>query len=770
MSASRLNAPSLRTAEGAFARFEQPLAAKVVAVTILALFVLLALSSAVAVPLFEASDEAAHFLYVHALAETGALPIIPSRDDLNAAAAAGDVVSQWSVESHQPPLYYTLAAVLIAATDRSDIASLLRSNDLVFTWGLRAENHNQWLHAPGITPDKTVRAVWIARLFSLALACGTLWCIYRTAHLATGSSAVALASMLTTASIPTFAAISASVNNDNLVTLLSAAAVWWTLRMLRFGLRRYDWAVIALLMSAIALTKFTGLAVGVVVVAGLAFTLRRGTITRVQAVIVVAAIGGALALNAGWWYLRNLELYGDPLALDATAALWGRAFAVERESGGLIAETPRIWQSFWLMIGHLHQPVYGPTWLYLTVFGLMGLAFLGWITHLLSYTRIAEPSDALRALVRDWTSPPVLPVLLLAAVLPMAMLVVGTGSVDISYGRLLFPGLVGMIPLLALGWRGIFGRYAVLLTLPLLAMTALMPYTVIRTAYPRIESVDAVPASAVPLGITVEGGNLTLLGYDPLPRTIARDDAPSLTLYLTGSDARNPALTVAWLSPRGAQNLGQITVYPGMAPTDALVDGVIYRADVPTAPLLSDCAGCDIGTGLLRLELKWQTDGLTTLPTVDATGTARPLLIDAGVHVSTAPLPATVPAPADFGGVVSLDGALLHRTDDTLDVSLVWRIESAPPPDLTATVQIFDADGVFLTNADGEIDGYPARVWIPGSIVYDARTVALPADLPPGQYTVAVGWYTRGDLARLPATADSVRDNLAVIGTFEVRP
>lgn len=756
MSASRPKTPSSRIAEGAFARYQPSNRATFAALGVLALFVILALSSAVATPLFEASDEAAHFLYAHSLAETGALPVIPTRADLNAAAAAGDVVAQWSVESHQPPLYYALAAVLIASTDRSDIASLLRSNDLVFTWGLRAGNHNQWLHAPDITPDKAVRAVWIVRLFSLALACGTLWCIYRAAHLATGSAAAALASMLTTASIPTFAAISTSANNDSLVTLLSAAAVWWTFRLLRFGLRRYDWALIALILSAIALTKFTGLAVGVVVVAGLGAALRRGTITRSQAGVVIAAVGGALALNAGWWYLRNVQLYGDPLALDATAALWGRAFAVESESGGLIAEAPRIWQSFWLMIGHLHQPVWGPAWFYAASLALIGSSALGW---LLSIRRRTGHVSVMTGVV-----------LLLAAALPFAMLVIGTGSVDISYGRLLFPGLAGMIPLLVLGWRGLLGRYAVLLALPLLMMTALMPYTVIRPAYPRLEAVDTVPPGAIPLDITVQGGGLILLGYEPLPRTVARDDTPPLTLYLTGSDARNPALTAAWISPRGAQNLGQITVYPGMAPTDALASGVIYRARVPTAPLLSTCESCDIGTGLLRLELKWQTDGITTLTTVDANGAAHPLLIDAGVYVSTAPPPAVMPASVRFGGVVSLDGAQIQQTGGSLAVSLVWRIESAPPPDLTATIQLFDAAGAFVTNADGDIDGYPARVWIPDTTIADRRAVTLPADLPPGQYTVAVGWYTRGDLSRLPVTADAVRDNLAVIGTFEVTP
>ncbi|NOG48098.1 MAG: hypothetical protein HND48_00560 [Chloroflexi bacterium] len=77
MSASRPKTPSSRIAEGHFARYQPSNRATFAALGVLALFVILALSSAVATPLFEASDEAAHFLYAHSLAETGAPPCHP---------------------------------------------------------------------------------------------------------------------------------------------------------------------------------------------------------------------------------------------------------------------------------------------------------------------------------------------------------------------------------------------------------------------------------------------------------------------------------------------------------------------------------------------------------------------------------------------------------------------------------------------------------------------------------------------------------------------
>lgn len=733
------------------------------AVLTLILFVILAVSSAAAVPLFEASDEAAHFLYAHHLAETGTLPDLPTRADLNASAAAGDVVAQWSIEAHQPPLYYALGALLISTTKRADLTDYLRSNDLIFTWGRRAGNHNQWLHLPTPPRGDTNRAIWMLRLFSLTMACGTLWCIYRAAHLASGSAAVGLTAMLTTASIPTFAAISASVNNDNLVTFLSAAAVYWTLRVMRYGLRKYDWAVIALIVSAIALTKFTGLSVIAVIALGLFFAERRGRITRQQTATVLGAIALFTALNAGWWYARNWSLHGDPLALAATQALWGRDFTVAAESGGLLAEIPRIWSSFWLMIGHLHLPVWGPMWFYLFVLAACAASAAGWVIKgfgIFSARRRSTP-DPTGDHVMLW-------VLALAAILPVGLMIYGTRTVDISYGRLLYPGLVGSVPLLVLGWRQLSGRFAVLFTLPLLAMTALMPYTVIRPAYPALETVEALPDSAIPLNIATDEG-LTVLGYAPMPPLIARFDAPPLTLYLRGSDARNPALTVSWISPITAENLGQITIYPGMSPMDATGDGRIYQAVVPSAPLFSGCEACQINTGLLRLELQWQTDGLTRLPTLLEDGQAAPLLLDGPVYRDAN---GTVQegTAATFGAIIELRAVSVSEQHRTLDLQMDWLIHAAPPPDLTLTVQIFDDGGVYVTNADGEIAGYPARAWVPETTATDRRTISLPDDMAAGRYSVAVGWYTRGDLARLPVEAGETRDQMAVIGTFEVQP
>jgi len=55
------------------------------------------------------------------------------------------------------------------------------------------------------------------------------------------------------------------------------------------------------------------------------------------------------AVLAGWWYVRNLTLYGDPLAMQATLTIWSR--------GGMPitgSEIKGIWESIWMILGNFN--------------------------------------------------------------------------------------------------------------------------------------------------------------------------------------------------------------------------------------------------------------------------------------------------------------------------------------------------------------------------------------------------------------------------------
>jgi 4-amino-4-deoxy-L-arabinose transferase-like glycosyltransferase len=701
-----------------------------------------------AVPLLESSDEAAHFLYVHNLLKTGQLPVIESRAQI---ADQTDLVRRWSLESHQPPLYYAIGALLISPTQRDDIEMYLRPNPLIFLRGIVQDNANKWLHPVQASGD-TATAVWILRLYSLSLSTGTLVIIYRAARLLFDWP-VAIMAIALVASMPTYINIGSSVNNDNLVVFLYSVGIYVTLLTWRDGLQRRYIIWLSLILSAIALTKITGLTLFAVVGFALLLSLLRPHWTRVEvsrALVVLADVPLGLA---GWWYLRNWNLYGDPIASAATQALWGREFAKPLESAGGWVEINRIWQSFWAMVGHLHQPVYAPGGVYLYVTGLtliavVGLLFAVWRGQLFT----------------DRRRYPLL-ILLVAMALPVGALLFGTRSIDISYGRLLFPALIGFVPLLVYGLYTLlrqlrFGWFTPLLVLQLTIFAAFFALEDVPRAYPRLEVVDALPSEATP--VDVSAGGLTILGYESETETNALDSNLDFSIYISGSNEGNPALFVTALDPITQKALATSAVYPGGAATDALSDGVIYHAPIsielpePLEPL---------SPRQLRLQLGWQTPLDTDyLPLTHDGAPVEALVLDSAVLLDPryeAPAMQT-PVTVEYGNpaAVTLEGYTLSTTQtapgESITLTLRWRTEQPLPDDeWVLTAQLLDPSGELAAQDDGDLPGYPAAVWLPDAVTIDERVFRIPADAPEGEYRVLVGWYRLSDLVRLPARLTS---------------
>src|SRR5512141_97800 len=85
---------------------------------LVAIFVTLAIFYSVIIPLFEGPDEDDHFRYVRYIADHRALPVQQFQQGGGEAGHQG-----W-----QPPLYYGLAAVIIAPIDTSDFEQRLWRN------------------------------------------------------------------------------------------------------------------------------------------------------------------------------------------------------------------------------------------------------------------------------------------------------------------------------------------------------------------------------------------------------------------------------------------------------------------------------------------------------------------------------------------------------------------------------------------------------------------------------------------------------------------
>lgn len=102
----------------------------------------------------------------------------------------------------------------------------------------------------------------------------------------------------------------------------------------------------------------------------------------------------------------------------------------------------------------------------------------------------------------------------------------------------------------------------------------------------------------------------------------------------------------------------------------------------------------------------------------------------------------------------------------SLDISLWWSFD-APLDDQTVRfVKVLDAEGNEVTGQDVALGPIPAE-----SVRADLASLALPADLPPGDYELVVGWYRLPDVTRLAVTSDGPRaqDGLITLGTVRVR-
>ncbi|MCB0210731.1 MAG: glycosyltransferase family 39 protein [Anaerolineae bacterium] len=120
------------------------------------------------------------------------------------------------------------------------------------------------------------------------------------------------------------------------------------------------------------------------------------------------------------------------------------------------------------------------------------------------------------------------------------------------------------------------------------------------------------------------------------------------------------------------------------------------------------------------------------------------------------PQPVDMPLAADFSGQVTLIGAdcaakCQAAPGETLSLTLYWRAEA--PFDTTYTVfaHALGPNETVVINAD-HAPPKPTTGWVPNEIITDPITLTVPADLPPGDYSLEVGLYDAADptFARLP--------------------
>jgi hypothetical protein len=341
---------------------------------ILFLFLFLGAGYSVVVPPFEASDELWHYPMVKYVADHWTLPVqVPG------------IETPWRQEGSQPPLYYGLTAAATFWIDTSDMELVRHLNRHVDNGVATADgNINLVVHRPGRESFPwrgTVLAIHIARFLSVLMGTAAVYLTYLIVReVLPEQPALALGTAAIHAFTPMYVFISGAVNNDNLAVPLSNLALLMQLRLLK----RQSWTTRQALARYLALGGVLGLAAltklgwpALAVLTALVVTVRAVRL-RSWSEFFVGGLATVLPLLiiGGWWYLRNLRLYGDLLGLSVFKVILGTR-EVPADLAQLWRERYSFAAGYWGNFGGLNVPM--PGWAY-TVLNTVALRLVWWFS------------------------------------------------------------------------------------------------------------------------------------------------------------------------------------------------------------------------------------------------------------------------------------------------------------------------------------------------------------------------------------------------------
>ena len=684
-----------------------------------------------ATPVLEASDEAPHFAFAEFISRHWTLPV----------QAAGEI-TPWAQEGSQPPLYYILVAFLIAGIDTEDLPEIMRRNPHAVAGDpSTTNNQNLYLHESLSPPlQGSAMAIYVGRVFSLLLACGSVcgvWLAARELATLTGRHARSLPLLAAglVAFNPQFLFISASVNNDNLITLLASLVIWQMLVLLRRGLNARRSLVLALLLALAAASKLSGLLLlAPVGLAALWLAIRRGQRREFLRFALLTALCW-LAI-AGPWYARNLALYGEFTGSQTMLDIFGRRPAPPLET--LLTEEFRgLRYSYWGIFGAFN--IFGPAFLY----PLMDVVALAGALGLLRSLWQARAR-------RESLAP--LSLLLLCVALFSIALVIWTLQTAASTGRLLFPVSAASSSLLALGllsWRLPVRPFV----LALGALAVLIPFTSIRPAYGTPPVVDELPVEATPTDLFFE--NIELAGYVIPQGQVGPGDTLPVTFYWRPRHRSD--LNYSFFVHL-VDDVGRILVrnygFPGggSLETSRWQPGVMVE-DRWALPVPPDARG-DLP---LTVQIGWwKYPEDYTIPASTSEGPLMDtVLLDAGSFSDRGAgedlqLENAI-WPLEFGNSIRL----LAWEQEGPEVTLLWEATAKPAPDLQVFLHLLD-DPVagepdrMLAQGDNP-PSTPTADWLPGERHMTRHRLVRTADAEPGRYRLFVGWYSMSQGWRLEA-------------------
>ena len=699
-----------------------------------AVFLALCVANNIALPMFEAPDEGAHFYYASYLAERASLPALTDNADTH--------------EVFQPPLYYAILAPPISFFDLSRLPEInLRNRDWWDTPGVT----NQYVHYSDAEDFPYAGVVWavrLARFISSLMGLAVVVFVYLIAQkiFPFKESDAGLAPLLSAAFValnPKFIHISSVVNNDIAVILAATIACWWMVKMQasdRSG--RSDFFILGAFIGIAGLCKVSGL--GLLAPAGIIILLRRKNIIQNGLLLLMG-----LLLTHGWWFWHNFATHGDPLASALVqAANAPLARPAPLSLGEMLAVIPRLMASYWGVLGiNLELPAW------MNVFYALGavLAALGLLR--------TKTSQVLGRPVRFTRF---LPLAIWQLVVILSFIPWLRGVTDTENSRLLMPAIAFVAVCAGAGWARLLSGQTLatgLAAVLAVAMAGAVPAGVIAPAFAKPIPVSGTPATKP---LAVFAGRMALRRAEVSAREVKPGEVVRVVADWELINQSNFSMRVIAEAVDADGNvLGRAQGVPfgGRFATNRWLFNAVYR-DEYAIPINPNAA-----RAVAEVRLGWlspyenaaalKLDGANTNYFV----AGRVKIAGVAPSATQEQLPAFA-AGATFGNAIRLEGF----SQSNSSFSFAFRVIQPPQKDYTFFIHALDKDGKPVAQSDGPPgEGkYPTSFWGADERIAERRELVLP----PSAVRVVIGWYDPASgerMAAIRADGTAWRDNLVTV-------
>lgn len=718
---------------------------------------ILATVSSITNPLFEPPDELQHYQFVRRLLTDKKLPI--------------QEIDGTVTQFHQPPLYYLGGALLVAAAEDPETIPDRNPFWAYFAAGeVNRDNKSQFMNPRSLAfPYKgTALVMHGLRLWSLLLSLGTVVGVWLIGTTLWPSRPMMVAAVLAIAVLnPMFLYISGAVNNDSLVILCGAFVLWFTLRAMADNFSWPTTIFIGLFWSLALLAKVTGLML--VAVWGTALILIswqkrdwRLFLSRLGAIL------GIVLVLAGWWFIRNIAIYGEPFALERQLTVWGSRELFRWSH--IIPDLSYAWTTYWGRFGYGQVPV--PHLIYWSLFIGAIIAIAG---LLIGYRRSTDMTPW-----RPWDRWIIFVLGISTLVYVASLIYYIFRSPTGANGRYVFPILPAFAVLMVLGltsWVRRTSNQRLLHSGIVIFLVALAIYSIAfflpRTyAQPRQLTEAEVHKQFDSPQQVIWNDQIELLGVSFDPVEINQGEEVTVTTCWTTRVTIDDDYALAiHLLDNEFQSFGQRDSYHGQGtyPTSFWQPGDIFCDSYEVAvsrevenPLVVDVSLTlyTFGSGEKILAETATASILDIVPV----GQVKLLPTD-GPPIETGD---AIPLASFDQGLSIVDYHWSSTTvspGDVITVTVQWLASGPLDDNYTIFAHLLDESDQIVTQSDGlpRNGAYPTNFWGEKEIITDSRSFVIPADSDPGSLTLSTGLYILGENRRLPREVSSVLPDAALL-------